>query len=239
MKQTKQVNACFGATRSHDDSAIAIHQWPNQCHSVASRLKGLFSCVEAIDEKDLYQFAKKLDSTEGCSRAIVLLDFAKKCMTKVSTELRSTRNAFSKGSPPKGRKHREQIGALIAVAQDRNYRSMVVALESFKLIPDAKVYRRELLREMIKAILTVEMGEAENLEEAAWIVRNRTRQIGRRLPRCAVGTTLLVKGLEFDHVVVLDADAYNSRNLYVALTRGSKSLAIISRSQTIKPKEDG
>ena len=37
------------------------------------------------------------------------------------------------------------------------------------------------------------------------------------------GTTLLVKGLEFHHAVVLDADAYDARNLYVALTRGSIS----------------
>ena len=235
----QQLAACFDAARSDGKRVIAILQWRNQCHELASRLRGIYSCVEAIDEKDLYEAAKQFDNAIGPARAIAVLDFAKKCMTKVSTELRSTRNAFSEGRPPKGRKHREQIEALIAVAQEPDYRPVAVALESFRLIPGAKVYRRELLREMMKSILAVATAEAANLEEAAWIVRNRTRQIGRRLPRCAVGTTLLVKGLEFDHAVLLDADAYNRRNLYVALTRGSTSLTIVSRSQIIQPKEDG
>ncbi len=49
--------------------------------------------------------------------------------------------------------------------------------------------------------------------------------------RCA-GSTLLVKGLEFDHVVVLrSADWQRSwgthNDLYVALTRGSKSVTLL------------
>ena len=54
-----------------------------------------------------------------------------------------------------------------------------------------------------------------------------------------MGTTLLVKGLEFHHAVVLDADAYDARNLYVALTRGSNSLTVVSRGQIIQPKGTG
>jgi len=30
--------------------------------------------------------------------------------------------------------------------------------------------------------------------------------------------------------------AYDARNLYVALTRGSKSLTVVSRAQVIQPK---
>ncbi len=67
------------------------------------------------------------------------------------------------------------------------------------------------------------------------MVRNRSRRLGRILPRCAVGTTLLVKGLEFDHAVVLDTDAYDARNLYVALTRGAKSLTVTSRHRSLYP----
>ena len=44
-----------------------------------------------------------------------------------------------------------------------------------------------------------------------------------------------MKGLEFDHVVVLDADGFDARNLYVALTRGAKSLTIVSRDKIITP----
>lgn len=76
------------------------------------------------------------------------------------------------------------------------------------------------------------------MSDAAWIVRSRTRRAGRHLSRCVVGTTLLVKGLEFDHAVVLDADSYDAKNLYVALTRGSKSLTIVSRDSLLQPRRE-
>ena len=38
---------------------------------------------------------------------------------------------------------------------------------------------------------------------------------------------LLVKGLEYDHAVILDADAPDAKDLYVDMVRGSKSLAIV------------
>lgn len=52
-----------------------------------------------------------------------------------------------------------------------------------------------------------------------------------------LGTPLLVKGLEFDHAVVMYPEDMTARELYVAITRGSKSLTIVSKSRVIMPKE--
>jgi hypothetical protein len=52
-----------------------------------------------------------------------------------------------------------------------------------------------------------------------------------------IGTTLLVKGLEFDHAIVLDADSLSRKELYVAITRGANSLTIISSSAVLNPRE--
>jgi DNA helicase-2/ATP-dependent DNA helicase PcrA len=49
-----------------------------------------------------------------------------------------------------------------------------------------------------------------------------------------IGTTLLVKGLEYDHAVILDADALDAKDLYVAMTRGSKSLTIIGTEDSCR-----
>ncbi|MCK4659805.1 MAG: AAA family ATPase [Phycisphaerae bacterium] len=234
-KQQRQLSACYDAASNEGETVIVIHQWPNQCHDVASHLKGLYSCVEAIDLTDLYHFAARLDSSSGYSRAVVLLDFACKCMTKVRTELRTIRDALEKNRVPNVRKHRDCLDALLKVANNDSMAGVESALQSISGIPGAVTYRRELLREMIRSARALRVGEAETLEDAAWIARNRARQRGRLLSRCTVGTTLRVKGLEFDHAVVLDADAYDSRNLYVALTRGSRSLTIVSRSRVIRP----
>jgi DNA helicase-2/ATP-dependent DNA helicase PcrA len=235
-KANNQRNVCFRAARHEGESVVAIHGLPNQCHYVASGLGGLYSCVEAIDTKDLYEAARSIDATSGYGRAVVVLDFAGKCITQVKTTLKTIKNAFEAGRPPKVRKNAEVGQALLAVVKDDSLAAIESALQALIRVQHAVVYRRELLREMQKAIHAVMAGEVPSLEEAVWVVRNRSRRLGRILPRCAVGTTLLVKGLEFHHAVVLDADAFDAKNLYVALTRGTKSLTVVSRAPVIWPK---
>ena len=71
--------------------------------------------------------------------------------------------------------------------------------------------------------------------DAAVRAREQNRLIGRTLPRRAVGSTLLLKGLEADVSIVLNAAEMNARNLYVAMTRGSKALVICSPSPILNP----
>jgi hypothetical protein len=53
------------------------------------------------------------------------------------------------------------------------------------------------------------------------------------LPRRAVGSTLLLQGLEAEVAVILEADDLSPRNLYVAMTQGSKKLLVCSRSPVL------
>lgn len=237
-KRHNQRSACFAVAGKKGENAIALHKWSPQCHDVASSLKGVYSCVEAIDTKDLYDFAAHVDARRGFARAVSIVDFAAKCMTAVKSELGTMREALNKGRVPNVRKHRVQLLSLVGVCQDDSLPRVESALHSISEVSGAVVYRRELLREVAKAFSAIRVGDAHTLTDAAWLVRNRTRRRGRLLPAHAVGTTLLVKGLEFDHAVVLDADLYDVRNLYVALTRGSKSLTVISKSRLIRPKDD-
>lgn len=58
------------------------------------------------------------------------------------------------------------------------------------------------------------------------------RHTGRPIRhRKLIGTTLLVKGLEYDHAVILDADTLDAKDLYVAMTRGAKTLTIIGEQR--------
>jgi len=66
--------------------------------------------------------------------------------------------------------------------------------------------------------------------DTAVAMREEYRLIGRSLPRRAVGSTLLLKGLEADVAVILGTDDLDARHLYVAMTRGSRQLVICSRS---------
>lgn len=61
--------------------------------------------------------------------------------------------------------------------------------------------------------------------------RNILRKQGRKVKGKAIGTTLLTKGLEFDTVVVFQADMITDRrNFYVAISRATRNLYIITSS---------
>lgn len=59
-------------------------------------------------------------------------------------------------------------------------------------------------------------------------VREENRLLGRRLPKRAVGSTLLLKGLEAEVAVVLNTEGMSPQHLYVAMTRGSMKLVVCS-----------
>jgi len=235
----KQSKCCFDLlSEDNEHTSVAIQQ-PFQYHAAASRLRGRFSCIEPIDADDLFECACLIGEASGRERAVHVIDFAARCMTRVSTIAKTVRNALAKGKDPRPKKDEVQTlwQGIQPVALDDRTEVIVGALRFLKGLPQVNVYRWELLLEMVKALKEYASGEYETLHDAAWHVRSRTRLLGRRVHRRCVGSTLLVKGLEFDHAVVLDADGYNARDLYVALTRGSRSLTILSRDTVLHPSQ--
>jgi DNA helicase-2/ATP-dependent DNA helicase PcrA len=88
---------------------------------------------------------------------------------------------------------------------------------------------------MTRTLKAYNRGIYQTLSEAAWTLRNNTKELGRRIDQRVISRTLLVKGLEFDHSIVLNADELDTKNLYVAMTRGAKSLTVLSSSPIFQP----
>jgi DNA helicase-2/ATP-dependent DNA helicase PcrA len=72
-----------------------------------------------------------------------------------------------------------------------------------------------------------------DLRAGVLAIREARRATGRALPRFGIGSTLLLKGLEADHAMIQDATSLNARHLYVAMSRASRSLAVLSSSSLI------
>ena len=116
-----------------------------------------------------------------------------------------------------------------------------IHLESFflalKANPETCVYRRDLLSRFFHVLKIHIDGDGSTFSEAANLYQREMRHMGRPLShRKLIGTTLLVKGLEYDHAVILDADILNAKDLYVAMTRGSKSLTMIGAGRYLPGK---
>ena len=87
----------------------------------------------------------------------------------------------------------------------------------------------------LEGSLRCRLTAGQTLGDAIWAVQNRTRHAGRQIGKRSIGSTLLVKGLEFDHSVIVYADNMSRNDWYVALTRATKGLTILAPSQMIRP----
>jgi hypothetical protein len=96
--------------------------------------------------------------------------------------------------------------------------------ESSRKLRDSISALRSILEQHLDSGLDLKSLYAEEIAQRKYQIRSNAY-------RCS-GSTLLVKGLEFDHVIVLRDPDWPIRwgthkDVYVALTRGSKSVQLI------------
>jgi hypothetical protein len=234
-----QRRICYGSLVT-GYTVAAIHEGTlaAPCHKLARSLGGHFQCMEAVDCKELYEWASKIEGAVGGKRSSLLIDFASECLTKVGSELRTIKKHLLHSPARRGggvRKHGELLHLLQAVRDSESLAPAVVALEGIRQVGGAVMFRRELWESLRRSLREFLSGDYPSLADAAWAVRDHVRRSGRAGERRTVSRTLLVKGLEYDHAIVLDADKLDTKQLYVALSRGSHRLTVLSREPVLRP----
>lgn len=202
----------------------------NSRHQLAMQTPGATS-VESVDLKDLVSFANRFDLASPTA-VRELADFAASLMTAVGTANLLARVDTLRGgrarTPPTPAE-----AAAVAFVLSPNHATAIDLLQSLANQHGARVYRPEVLHCCISA-LRAAGGEAGFLG-AAIQARERNRHLGRPLGRRAVGSTLLLKGLEADVAVILEPGRMNAQHLYVALTRAARRIVICSSTHLLTP----
>lgn len=217
----------------HNESVIALHggdqQSKNKTHLLARTMAGRFSSIEEVEGKDLHSFLKKFGAAKTVQAGFLLaLDFSKKCFTGVDKALTAGTKRGEVAKQSKGTKYPLVLHAANAYLNKPTSGHLKSFFLALKANPETSAYRRDLLYRFLNVLKMHIDGEGATLTEAANLYQREMRHTGRPISyRKLIGTTLLVKGLEYDHAVILDADALDAKDLYVAMTRGSKSLTII------------
>jgi hypothetical protein len=206
---------------------------PHSQRQFASQTPGAVT-VEAVDLKDLVWFARNFNL--AASNALEqLAQFAQSLMTNVgAANLIQRVQALTRGTarnPPT-----DAEAAALAFVRAPSYRSAVDVLVEIGRASGVRTHRPAVLSACVKALQLCHGTDGFTFHDAAIRMREQNRLIGRRLPKRAVGSTLLLKGLE-EVVVVLNPEGLNARNLYVAMTRGSKALIICSPTPILNPRE--
>jgi len=228
------ANAARWTGKGSADAVLVIGDSRNAAsrHQIASTVQGA-TIIEPVDLGQLVTFLRYFDlqATDALDR---LLKFAEEMMNGVGrAQLLRRLDTITGGSARKEATLIEKTA--LSFRSDRTPASAADLLSVLGNGQDIRVYRPTVFRGCIRALHLAATTQGLSLHDAAIQIREQNRAYGRPLPRRAVGSTLLLKGLESDAVVVLNADDLDAANLYVAMTRGSKSLTICSRSSVLSP----
>lgn len=197
---------------------------PRGQRELASQTPGAIT-VEAVDLGDLMSFGRNfaLDSPQVFD---TLVNFAGSVMTNLGApEIRRRFDALRRGTARNAPTPTEQES--LDFASTPSFGRAAKVLEAWCAEPNVRSHRPAILYAAIKALRLAGSGTCD-LRQAVVRTREESRFKGRSLPRRAVGSTLLLKGLEAEVAVILDATTLNAANLYVAMTRGSMSLIVCS-----------
>lgn len=220
--------AAFDRVRGfrHGRTLVIGHTTSANARAVVARRNAGVTMIERMDLPDLVALIERIEAADAEGRLQAILSFAQSVMTRVALGALNKRlNSLRCNRAKNPAKPAEQACLdFLASPSTTTLLGIVSALEAST---GSRPIRPELL-EAAKEIMALSPG-FDHLRRSLAYVQNKRRFSHRNMPRIAIGTTLLLKGLEAENALVLDPDSLeDKRHLYVALTRCSKSLVVIS-----------
>lgn len=193
--------------------------------------------IEAIDGKEYYQWCAQFDNHSGRVLVKDVADMMRNVCNKacINNWFKADGSLVNK----RNQAEKEVQSFLASVADsliaDKSFLKIAKLIAAIAKLPNQSVYRKELVKDIYQTLVD---ADRLGISASEAIVRNRNilRRKGRKISERSIGNTLLTKGLEFNIVVVMNAqDIHDPRHLYVALTRCCCRLVVISDSPILHP----
>lgn len=195
-----------------------------------------FSNIEPLSSPSAFAFAKKFDSKKNETRFSATLDLIKNCMSGLNrTPFEAAVTARRQGEKLGDAKFGHLVNIGLTVCDSGDPRSCLDLLNGFASRQDCFIYRHELLATVRLALTSVSASQFESLTDALHHIQTRIRHSGRQIRYRSIGSTLLVKGLEFENSVIVHSANMGYCDWYVALTRATKTVSILSPHKVFSP----
>jgi hypothetical protein len=222
----------FEGIETREGSFAAIHCHKRLCYQLAKATSGGYQAIEEMAGNRLQSFAVAWDGArnraEKFNAITRLLD---ECFQKKQLEPGEATDVDDAAVEA-------EMNAIAAIGNGIEAVRQYFALSRRRTL--WRLFRNEMWRDAERAIGEICAGRAETMNDAVARVRQRTSNSGRKLPKRTISTPLLLKGLEFDHVVIPDATHFvNERQaqaklFYVAISRATRTLTIGSSSRYLQ-----
>lgn len=233
--------------RPNDETILVIAPRANVARSIAGDLNGTFTMMEEIAGNFMAERLNHLTDADPFEYPLWLFDLTKACHCGhgvLDTQTLRKRYAMGKtagdllertGTSRAGAEH--AIRALDLVVASPSLSTLSAAMTEIPKSPALRLHSHEAwydIQASIRGAIGRGSGTSALIEELAK-VREVLRYAGRRERRRIISRTLLVKGLEYDHVIIADVNQHARTNdLYVALSRARKSVTILGASDTVE-----
>ncbi|BCE03463.1 UvrD-helicase domain-containing protein [Marinicellulosiphila megalodicopiae] len=231
-----QTQAQYSIRNKNDDnhSLLVIGDSINvrSRHNFASLTRGI-DVVEPVDLGDITDFALNMDLLKGNELAFKLLEVVSSMMTGVG--LANLKKRIPTIMAGRNRTPATELEVAVRlVIESNSIESITNLLNTLECHSDTRIYRNSAFS-TLKKIVVLKCGDStKTMVQASETILEQRRHLGdRRIPLRAIGSTLLLKGLESDHSLILDASAMSPSNLYVALSRGARSLTVFSKKHLL------
>jgi len=197
-------------------------------HALARRNPGV-TVVEAVELRQMMFFFKQLDLEMPLNAVFLCAELAAQTMTKVppAKHFRDRIERIHKNGIGRFKVTEVDHAALNVLASPR-YQSVSRLLAAIRNIDGARVFRPTIYDATQRALSRACSDNHPEALLAARSERDARRHQERTAGKIAIGTALLLKGLESDACLIMDAHTLDRHQLYVALTRGAKAIHIWS-----------
>jgi hypothetical protein len=225
---------------------------PGMARYTASRLYG-YSVMEDVAGAEMRKQLTRLGRAGPAGYPLWLLETTKLFFTGHAKLDTTVRNRLVAGKSVVGLKrdgHQPTLEALDAVRKQPDLATVASSMAAVVGSGATRLHSHEAWYDMINAIRATADATtsaqptisgldelSERLVHHLGATRDRLHHTGRPERRLVVSRTTLIKGLEYDHVVIADiAHISDVCNLYVALTRARKTVTILGTQPTIRLK---
>ena len=228
-----KLSQCSKKLSKSGDVLIVVSS-KNVRGGVAKVFGGRCAIVEAIDDEVFYRTARKIDAVQAGNALSLLNEVAQVLFTKTGVGEWLTEKGVKKKRKESDRLVSVRLSEAVEIYEKTPTPiAFFQCLKELEGLPNVSLLWHDQFHSLKSAI---EIAKAKEMSvcDAMAEVRNRIRAMGRHLRPFSVGTTLVTKGLEFDHVVVVDMNPPFAKipsdwrkHFYVAISRARKSLTIV------------
>lgn len=230
-ERPKQINALKW---SHGIT-VGIIDIDNRAHKIASSLTGKYNSMEEIERRSLIKFCVEFENNTKQNQVLSLLEIAAKCMTKLKGEFKTIISCVENKKNWRGKKHQMLFTSIENYLCTGGFYFILEIIKYIDSIEDKNIFRKELWNDLRKLFKTYSLSTNESLKKLARKQVELDSIKGRFIYTKTISRPPLIKGLEFNHAILLDADKLKPKELYVSLTRGSNYLTILSKDKVLNP----